>query len=203
MFFPSCIRFLVYIFLIIRWLLVGPMRAGATFHKDPNWTSAWNALISGKKKWIFYPPDVTPLGNLPLFGSLVSLVRVANRNRSLRYSFFSPNDYFCVSNHIGVIEEEGGLSVTVPSTLIQWFNDFYSKKHVKRIEFIQHPGTTYFLRNNFLFYKIGDLVYVPSGWWHQVINLETSVAITHNFVNDSNLKKTYTFLKTKEVGLFS
>jgi hypothetical protein len=32
-----------------------------------------------------------------------------------------------------------------------------------------------------------------------VINLETSVAITHNFVNDNNLKKVYTFLKTKEV----
>ena len=34
-----------------RWILVGPARSGSTFHKDPNHTSAWNALISGRKKW--------------------------------------------------------------------------------------------------------------------------------------------------------
>eukprot|EP01126_Amoeba_proteus_P053919 TRINITY_DN659_c1_g1_i5.p1 TRINITY_DN659_c1_g1~~TRINITY_DN659_c1_g1_i5.p1 ORF type:complete len:211 (-),score=35.58 TRINITY_DN659_c1_g1_i5:544-1176(-) len=48
-----------------RWLLVGPARAGATFHKDPNWTSAWNGLVSGHKKWIMWPPDVPPLGVIP------------------------------------------------------------------------------------------------------------------------------------------
>lgn len=27
-----------------RWLIVGPARSGSTFHKDPNATSAWNAV---------------------------------------------------------------------------------------------------------------------------------------------------------------
>ena len=29
-----------------RWLIVGPERSGSTFHKDPNATSAWNAVIT-------------------------------------------------------------------------------------------------------------------------------------------------------------
>jgi len=38
-----------------RWLLAGPPRAGATFHKDPNFTSAWHGLLIGKKKMDFVP----------------------------------------------------------------------------------------------------------------------------------------------------
>lgn len=29
-----------------RWLITGPERSGSTFHKDPNATSAWNAVIT-------------------------------------------------------------------------------------------------------------------------------------------------------------
>ncbi|KAI1808301.1 hypothetical protein F4811DRAFT_501883 [Daldinia bambusicola] len=28
-----------------RWLIIGPKRSGSTFHKDPNATSAWNAIL--------------------------------------------------------------------------------------------------------------------------------------------------------------
>ena len=44
--------------------LQGSKRSGSSFHKDPNSTSAWNAVIKGSKKWILYPPNVTPPGGL-------------------------------------------------------------------------------------------------------------------------------------------
>ena len=32
----------------------------------------------------------------------------------------------------------------------------------------------------------GDVMFVPSGWWHLVLNIKTSVAVTQNFVSEEN-----------------
>lgn len=42
-----------------RWLIVGPQRSGSTFHKDPNATSAWNAVLKGSKYWIMFPSSAS------------------------------------------------------------------------------------------------------------------------------------------------
>jgi hypothetical protein len=33
-----------------RWLIIGPQRSGASWHVDPALTSAWNTLLSGRKR---------------------------------------------------------------------------------------------------------------------------------------------------------
>ncbi|KAF4366889.1 hypothetical protein F8388_013954 [Cannabis sativa] len=93
-----------------RWIIIGPAGSGSSFHIDPNSTSAWNAMIKGSKKWVLFPPDVTPPG--------------------------------------------------------------------------VHPSL-----------DGAEVIFVPNGRWHLVINLEESVAITQNYVSMSNLLNVLDFLQ--------
>jgi hypothetical protein len=40
-----------------RFVLIGGKRTGANLHKDPKGSAAWNCLLAGRKRWVFFPPD--------------------------------------------------------------------------------------------------------------------------------------------------
>ncbi|XP_074304173.1 lysine-specific demethylase JMJ21 isoform X1 [Silene latifolia] len=75
---------------------------------------------------------------------------------------------------VHVDEEDGEVNIDTPSSL-QWWLDFYPllPDEDKPIECTQLPGET---------------IFVPSGWWHCVLNLEPTVAVTQNFVNTTNFE---------------
>ncbi|XP_010535386.1 PREDICTED: F-box protein At1g78280 isoform X2 [Tarenaya hassleriana] len=75
---------------------------------------------------------------------------------------------------VHVNEDDGDVNIDTPSSL-QWWLDYYPllADEDKPIECTQLPGET---------------IYVPSGWWHCVLNIETTVAVTQNFVNENNFE---------------
>ncbi|WIA16758.1 hypothetical protein OEZ85_013410 [Tetradesmus obliquus] len=135
-----------------RWLIVGPARSGSSFHVDPNATCAWNACVSGRKKWIMFPPGTPPPGVYP-----------------------SPD----------------GADVAAPISLFEWLLNFYEEARESKhppLETITGPG---------------ELLYVPRGWWHMVLNLDEAVAVTQNFVSSVGLPAVLAFLKQGSEGLVS
>jgi hypothetical protein len=129
-----------------RWLIVGPARSGSTFHIDPNGTSAWNAVVTGAKRWIMFPPGTVPPGVHP---------------------------------------SADGADVTSPVSLAEWLLSFYDDARA------HDPPPVEFTA------RAGDLVFVPHGWWHAVLNLEDSIAITHNYVSRRNLLHVLAFLRAR------
>ncbi|KAG8708863.1 hypothetical protein FRC08_018667 [Ceratobasidium sp. 394] len=139
-----------------RWLIIGPERSGSTFHKDPNATSAWNAVITGSKGWVMFPPDVCPPG-------------------------------------VYVSEDEA--EVTSPLSLAEWFMSYFDAAWAEY-------GPNSSSANNRGKMRVGvchagEIVYVPSGWWHLVVNLEASVAVTQNFASEHELVNILRFMRDK------
>lgn len=115
-----------------RWVVIGPERSGSPWHVDPTGasllsiiliipitgTSAWNAVISGRKRWAFYPPGHTPPG--------------VYTDVKGKYQSPYPLEWFLY---------------TLPNL----------PPELRPIEVVQEPG---------------ELIFVPHGWWHCVLNLE-------------------------------
>ena len=48
-----------------RWVLIGCERTGSAPHQDPHATAAWNTVVSGRKRWVLFPPDVPEAAIFP------------------------------------------------------------------------------------------------------------------------------------------
>ncbi|KAF8610119.1 Clavaminate synthase-like protein [Ceratobasidium sp. AG-I] len=138
-----------------RWLIVGPERSGSTFHKDPNATSAWNAVITGSKGWVMFPPDTCPPG-------------------------------------VYVSEDEA--EVTSPLSLAEWFMSYFDAAWA---EYGPNSHSDNRGKMKVGICNAGEIVYVPSGWWHLVVNLEASVAVTQNFASEHELVNVLRFMRDK------
>lgn len=135
-----------------RWLIVGSERTGSTFHKDPNATSAWNAVLSGCKLWIMVPPHITPPG---------------------------------------VNTDDQESEVTSPVSLAEYvLSGFFADV----LKLSRDPTTGVRVGITYP----GECNYVPNGWWHLVINVEDTVALTQNFTPVPALPKVLYFLKNKK-----
>jgi len=71
----------------------------------------------------------------------------------------------------GVYPSPDGADVATSVSITEWFMNFYAETKQRG----QRPVEC--------ICRAGEVVFVPRGWWHVVINLEESIAITQNFVS--------------------
>ena len=84
----------------------------------------------------------------------------------------------------GVHPSADGGDVTSPVSLTEWFRGFYDQAREDRningmMECVVGAGET---------------IFVPSGWYHLVINLDFTIAVTQNYVSTSNLINVMSYL---------
>lgn len=92
---------------------------------------------------------------------------------------------FPPSSHVpGVFVSEDGGEVTSPLSIAEWLLEFHAEAR-------SLPGCIEGVC------KAGEILHVPSGWWHLVVNLEAGIALTQNFVPKSHLADVLSFLKNK------
>lgn len=84
----------------------------------------------------------------------------------------------------GVFVSEDQSEVTSPLSVTEWLLGFHTEAR-------RTPGCMEGIC------KAGEVLHVPSGWWHLVVNLEPSIAITQNFVPKAHLTNVLDFLKNK------
>ncbi|KAJ4382927.1 hypothetical protein N0V86_002154 [Didymella sp. IMI 355093] len=129
-----------------RWLILGPARSGSTFHKDPNATSAWNAVLTGSKYWLMFPSG----------GS------------------HAPPP--------GIILSPDHSEITAPLSIAEYLLTFHELAR-------DTPGAREGICH------AGEVLHVPSGWFHLVLNLDESLALTQNFVPEARVADVLGFLR--------
>ncbi|QSS62146.1 F-box domain-containing protein [Histoplasma capsulatum] len=170
-----------------RWLIIGPPRSGSTFHKDPNATSAWNAVLRGSKYWIMFPSNAAGTNTNTGAGAGAGAGPVLP----------SPPGVYVSADH---------SEVTSPLSIAEWFMGFHGA--ARRMQGCVEGIC-----------RAGEVLHVPSGWWHLVVNLEEEeghggddgddggrgrrgdravIAITQNFVPRGHLVDVLGFLSGKK-----
>ena len=84
----------------------------------------------------------------------------------------------------GVFVSDDQSEVTSPLSIAEWLLEFHAQAR-------ESPGCMEGICEE------GEVLHVPSGWWHLVVNLSECIAITQNFVPERHLGNVLDFLKNK------
>ena len=77
-----------------------------------------------------------------------------------------------------------GSHITAPLSIAEYLLTFHAEAR-------RHPGCVEAICRK------GEVLHVPSGWYHMVLNLEDGIALTQNFVPKAHLGRVLGFLRDK------
>eukprot|EP00466_Bigelowiella_natans_P004508 jgi/Bigna1/141961/aug1.66_g16669 len=135
---------------------------------DPGWEGARQKWSSPERMAEFYGSKASgsPLHKDPIGSGAWNALLYGQK----RWCLFPPG------TNTSLIGLKDGDPTTPPA---YWWQDVYPRivndSRIENVELMQKPG---------------EIVFVPAGWYHVVLNLDMSIAVTQNFVLPSMLEST-------------
>ena len=147
--------------------------------QDPNHTSAWNGLISGRKRWILYPPDQPPPG-----------VHVSADGRDV-LTPISVSEWLIhyYQQHTQRLHASPATPPALPAR--------HASLPLSSLQRLPCPSEYAGYGPVECVCEAGELLYIPHGWWHLAVNEAESVAVTQNFVGWQNVLSVAEFLSAE------
>ena len=149
--------------------LFGSARTGSYPHVDPRSTSAWNWLLHGKKRWCLFPPTIDPKD-----------IGVETGEDECGGREDANNEREGGGGHD---DNEARWRQLSGNGAAYWWATQYSRlsgeigRQLGMLECVQEAG---------------ELIFVPQGWWHAVLNVSPwTVALTHNLVMPAALPSAF------------
>jgi hypothetical protein len=150
-----------------EWILFASQGSGSPWHIDPLNTSAWNALLVGRKLWALTAPAFEP-----------------PETKGIPFDPDGAGD-----------GPWGVLQPFVKNELHpkKWFNAWFEKKKKKQEQ--NKKETEVYICEQ----QAGEMLFVPSGFWHTVVNMEATIAVTENVaIGDGTIKNVMNELKKRK-----
>ncbi len=137
-----------------RFVYAGPRGSWTPLHHDVLCSHSWSANLCGRKRWLLFPPSVSPWLHSEDSAELLADAR-PERAAALP-------------------ERERRRYPRLERALRA------------AIDVVQQPG---------------ELLFVPSGWHHQVLNLDDVLSINHNWLNAACLRSVARFLASEAAAV--
>jgi histone arginine demethylase JMJD6 len=169
-------------------MIIGPANSGSNIHIDPLCTSAWNLLLIGRKLWVLFPPDVLEkdIKSRESRGECGECREEKGEGKGEGEGKGQGEGKGRQGQGEGEGEGKGrqgqregeGGDKERDFCAAGWFSHLLPnlppEVYNTRTQFVQHAG---------------EAVFVPEGWWHAVLNLDTTLAVTQNFAHPHSFER--------------